>query len=252
VIERSRVDACPSDLVLDARAAEELAANVVAQVEKHLAHCADCRAREAHFERSRAAFLRVAPTFAAQRKLVTGVMPGRARRGKAKPKAWTMGAAALFGLVAICVFAVLAMRPGREAPATHTRSASLGVLVERAGHITRGASGMQVQRGDWLRFTHTSDRDVYLALFHVDAHGAKLYFPETGDEARRIGAGTDVGLQITTRVDADFGTGRMVGVFCRAPFETAPLLAVLQASGALGDDRDCHVDELQLRSGTTP
>jgi DNA-directed RNA polymerase specialized sigma24 family protein len=116
LLERTRGEGCPSDLVLDSWAAEELAPHVVAEVEKHLGHCEICQARRAGFASARAGFLLAAPTFEVQGTHVPRTAPAHAA-GRRMSSAWKTGGAAAFALLAIALVALFTLRPCDAAPA---------------------------------------------------------------------------------------------------------------------------------------
>lgn len=220
MIARTRLEACPSDLLLDAWAAAELDAKVVAQLEKHLSHCSDCQQRHASFEHERAEFLEAAPNFEAQRKLAGATLPTRKSSGEQK----TRGLAAFaVGLGAIGLFCVLSMRPWEKTPASGTaHGPHLSVSVKRGQLVVPAASGVAVQAGDVLRFAYSTDLDAYLALLNVEARGVRAYFPITGSQAQHIHPGNEVPLDFSVELDASPGVERVLGVFCRTPFEIHP------------------------------
>jgi DNA-directed RNA polymerase specialized sigma24 family protein len=114
LLERTRLEACPSDLILDSYAAEELAPNVAAQVEKHLGHCEICQGRRAAFNKARAEFLLMAPTFEAQQKHIEHEQPQPLPKSppKATPsQALKAGGAAVFALLALALVVVTTLEP---------------------------------------------------------------------------------------------------------------------------------------------
>src|SRR4051794_30339952 len=188
MMARTRPEACPSDLIFDAWTAAELDTKVVVQVEQHLSHCTRCQMRRAEFAQERAAFLDAVPTFDAQRRLLAGARPPARKRSARGIWAGSAALALVLGTVG-----VLAVRPWEDAALTRSKGAPrLGFFIKRDEHVTRGVSGVSVHAGDLLRFTYSSERDVYLALLNVDAAGASVYYPSTTSTAARIHAGTEV------------------------------------------------------------
>lgn len=230
-----------SDLALDEWLASELDAEASARVSTHLWQCARCAARKAERDTDREALLRQAPSLEA---LAAQVHARRAPRAQRAPMRIAIGAGA--GALALAASVLLLLRDPSVDTTRPKGGAHLGLFVKRGERVTRGGASEVVHPGDELRFTYTSARPVYLALFNRDAIAASVYFPSGAGDAARVAAGNDVALSFSVELDAQLGEERVYGVFCREPFALAPLLAALQEHGEPPALAGCELDAIRL------
>lgn len=231
-------DACVSDLELDEWFSGELDADAEANAAAHFATCVRCAARRSALQREREAFLAAAPSFDAHARLLAGE-PHAPR--PARTRTW-IGAAVLAAAAAM----LIALLPMRDRLATRSKGGPhLGFFVKRGAQVSHGSSGEAVQPGDLVRFTYSSERERYLALFNLDARRASVYFP-AGAMAMPVRAGVDVALDFSVELDAELGAEHVYALFCARPFALEPLRAQLQAAQHLDAPPDCEIDSIAL------
>jgi hypothetical protein len=228
---------CVSDLVLDEWMTGELDAARGTQVESHLEHCPRCKDRRAVFAEAQRAFLDAAPSFDAH----AAHVGRRARPGLRATRRWPWLGAAL----AASMIALLALWPATE-PSTRSKGGPhIGFFVKRGDRVTSGQSGEAVRPGDRLRFTYSSDRARYLALFNRDRRGAAIYYP-SGTQAAHVAAGSGVALDFSIELDDSLGPERIYAVFCPSPFELEPMRTALMRSSDLAAPAGCHIDIAEI------
>jgi hypothetical protein len=239
----SRSEDCLSDLVLDQWSSGELDEQERQRVESHVATCPRCHAQQAELEQKRAEFYAAAPSFEQHAaRFVTG--PNSRRRSRRV-------AALAAGLAALAALAVIALRPS-ELPITRSKGApSIGYFVKRDGRIVPGSATTSLRPGDLLRFTYSSSREYYLALFNLDSREASVYFP-SAPHAARVPPGSQIPLEFSVELDATPGVEHVHAVFCEQRFELEPLRAALFASGRLPVPSGCHVNSLTLHKVAAP
>ena len=258
---------CVSDLALDEWSAGELSPAEAAQLHAHLLQCARCREQRAEYERERAAFLEVAPSIAAQAALLGRADatassrmtadairdPASPRRSRAvarprwRPAAW-LGAA----LAAAAAVALVALGTPASSPGTRSKGPPhVDFFVKRGARVARGRAGQLLRAGDLLRFTVSSDRARYLALFDRDAHGARVYYPG-GRHAAALRPGSAVPLDFSIELDDSLGPEHIYAVFCPEPFALEPLRGELARAGELSAPDGCQLDVLEIRKEARP
>jgi anti-sigma factor RsiW len=233
---------CLSDLVLDEWISGELDAARQGDVQRHLAACVRCAERHAAFSREQDAFLAAAPGFDACAEKAGRTAPPRTRAPRRPMRSLGFGAAAL----AACAIVLLALRPAGESSArTKGDGPHIGFFVKRGERVSRGQSGQAVQPGDLLRFTYSSDRPRYLALFNRDRHGASVYYP-AGASAAQVAPGSGIALGFSVELDDSLGSERIYAVFCPEPFALEPLRAELARAAALQAPAGCGLDVTEI------
>jgi hypothetical protein len=239
----SRSEDCLSDLVLDRWSTGELDAQERQRVESHVATCPRCHAQHAELERTRAEFYAAAPSFEQHAaRFVTGT------RVRSRPQ---RVAALAAGLAALAALAVIALRPG-GLPITRSKGAPyIGYFVKREGRVVPGNEATSLRPGDLLRFTYSSNREYYLALFNLDSREASVYFP-SAPQAAHVPSGSEIPLDFSVELDATPGVEHVHALFCEQRFELEPLRAALFASGRMPVPNGCHVNSLTLHKVAAP
>jgi hypothetical protein len=239
----SRPEDCLSDLTLDEWSTRELDAQEQERVEAHVATCPRCQAQHAELERKREAFYAAASSFEqhAARFVAAPNVRGRSRRVA------TLAAA----LAALAAIAVIALRPS-GLPSTRSKGAPyIGYFVKRAGRVVPGSTTTSLRPGDLLRFTYSSSREYYLALFNLDSRAASVYFP-SARHAVHVPSGSETPLDFSVELDATPGVEHVHALFCEQRFELEPLRAALFASGHLPVPSGCHANSLTLHKVAAP
>jgi hypothetical protein len=148
-----------------------------------------------------------------------------ARRAPWKPRAaWgALGLALAAGLL-------LVLRPAMPTERSKGAGPTLAMYVQHGDEVRRAGPGDEVSPGDAVRFAVTTPVPAYVAVLSLDPAGrAFVYFPD-GDQAERVGAGSEVALPLGTRLDATRGEERLLGLFCSAPVPLEPLRRGLEES----------------------
>jgi hypothetical protein len=241
----TRDEACVSKFALDRWVAGELSCDEAGALQVHLETCARCSLRCDELGRQRAAFLARVPSWDA----LDRRMKGTPRRRQVR-WAWTMPLVAAAGLLAIGVaaFGGLGSHERQTSERSDVRSKggpSIGFFVKRGEQIRRGSTGEVVAPGELVRFTYSSEQPAYFGLLHADAAGASVYYPREA-AAAKIGAGRDVPLDFSIRLDALLGAERVYGLFCAAPIALEPVRAQLERTGQVPELPHCRVDPLVL------
>jgi hypothetical protein len=236
---------CVTDLGFDAWFAGEGSLAERARVTEHVRDCTRCGLRGELLERERAAFLAKAPTVAANAELAR-----RSRAGKRVPR--RHGASLWLGLSAVALVGVLGVLGSQLGSSTVSSGgerlkggAHAAFYVKRGTRVERGVNGGTAYPGDQLRFTYSSERPAYLALFGRDQRAASVYFP-SGERAVRVESGRDVPLGFSLELDAQLGEEQLYLVLCPSQYALAPLRAQLEASGEVRADASCQVERIAL------
>lgn len=227
-----RGSACISDMAFDAWLGEELGAAEARHIVRHLEECGPCRRRKLQLVREREKFSREFPAVPEWLD-GEGASPPRSRRAT-----WLVS-----GLCAAAAVGLF-MLPRSSEVRTKGRE-QLGFYVKRGERVHRGQDRERLVAGDQLRFAYTAPADCYLAILSLDgAKHANTYFP-AGGRAARIEAGTNVLLPSAIELDAVLGEEHIVGVFCDAAVDVAPLAAALEEDAARFEPPSgCAIDEL--------
>ncbi len=237
--------ACTSSLELDRWMLGELSLPDAERVRAHVESCERCAPVVAAMRAQREEALpplRMNPPL----KLVSSapeeprVLASRTRG----PRWWPRIAAAGAGMAAAAL-ALIALQPP---PAERTKGAggfSIAMYVQHGEEVRRAGPDERVQGGDAIRFSVTSAASGYTAILSLDATGAaSVYFPQEA-RAAALGAGADVALPISTRLDATVGEEKIFGLFCNSPIELAPVRESL-AHGSLELPRGCQISRLNF------
>ena len=237
--------ACTSSLELDRFLLGELSGPDAERVRAHVESCERCAPVVAQMRAQREEALpplRMNPPL----KLVASA-PDEPRAIPMKPRAprwWPRIAAAGAGMAAAAL-ALIALQPP---PAERTKGAggfSIAMYVQHGDEVRRAGPDERLQGGDAIRFSVTAEASGYAAILSLDAAGtASVYFPQT-ERAAALGAGADVALPISTRLDATVGEEKIVGLFCNSPIELAPVKESL-ARGSLELPRGCQISRLNF------
>jgi len=229
---RSRPEGCLTDLKLDAWFAGEQPGDERSAVADHLAGCARCRQRRDALASEREAFLAQRP------EPPVGTRPTRNALGRA---AWISA-----GLIAAAAL-LLVVRPTavpEDQPTRRMGGAQLGFFIERAGDAQPGVAGQVVHPGDRIRFTYSSDRAAYLAIYGRDASGAASVYYPAGGHAARVPEGYGALLDSAVELDGVLGAEGVFALFCPDPFAVEPPRAALAGSGSLEPRAACRVEAL--------
>lgn len=226
-----RLSHCPSVLALEAFANGELDAPVLEHTRAHLAQCERCRARHAQQERERADFYATAPSFEAH---AQRFVPAKPRRGVVAGSVIALAAAALLVVLGTPSENRLKGKP------------SIGFYVKRGDQVRESDGMVSLRPGDLLRFTYSSDRERYFALFDRDQRAASVFYPQS-QQAILLHAGRDVPLQFSVELDDTQGVESVHALFCPESFELEPLRAALEKTGRLPVPADCQIDTRMLQ-----
>lgn len=227
---------CVSDLVLDEWGSGELDPVTRDQTATHVMTCRSCRARHQQLEDQRAEFYAAAPTFESHARRF---VPQRAYARRARLRLTAGALAAIAAAVALALVPSLRETRLKGGP-------SLSYFVKRNGQVWSGDAATALQPGDLLRFTYSSERDCYLAVFDRDARSTQVYFPNAASAAF-VRAGVAVPLDFSVELDATPGDEHVHALFCDASVELAPLRAALAETGRLPVPAGCRTDALTLR-----
>lgn len=160
-------DGCGMQVQVALKLAGELPADRVAEVDRHVASCAECTADLALLDQSQ-----VIP------------FPSRVR---------IFAAAAAAVVLAIGGGSLLLSRG--ESGLTAKGGWRLEVAAERDGKQFLAPSGTALQAGDALGFFYTSDRAGYLTVLYADGRNAPVrLFPARDPNAAHVVAGTKVAI----------------------------------------------------------
>lgn len=223
---------CPSDLALEAFANGELDDSVAELTRAHLTSCQSCRLRHEVQARERAEFYATAPTFEVHAQRF--VAPRRRR-------SFIAGGLAVAAMAAAALLVVF----GTPSETRLKGQPSIGFYVKRGDHVRESDGMISLRPGDLLRFTYTSDRDRYFALFDRDPRSASIFYPQ-GQRAMLLRAGRDVPLQFSVELDDTPGVETVHALFCSESFELEPLRAALEQTRRLPVPAGCHEDTRTL------
>lgn len=227
---------CLSDLKLDASFAGE--ARAVREVEAHIARCTECRARHAELAAERQAFLAQRPEFEVPQK------SRRARTRVAVLSGFAVAAAAL-------LWAAPHVQP--DVPGVRLKGGPrLDYYVQREAAASRGTTLTKLAPGDRVRFSYTSERSAYLAVYGLDARGQASVFYPAAQGAARVEPGADQLLETAVELDDALGSEQVFAVFCDAPFLVEPLRLALFAQRTLEARSGCRIDKLGWTKESTP
>ncbi|MDD9940342.1 MAG: hypothetical protein OXU20_04670 [Myxococcales bacterium] len=252
-LTRERPDECISDLTLDAWMADDLPPQRAQEVASHLAACARCSDRRRQFLADRLVLFPDAPPSATE----APTAPLQATAKHAPPMAQrsrritaTLGAvAAAMGIAAV---ALLAQKPGAEAPGERTKGgASLPFFfVKHDGVVSRALDGARVPAGSSLRFVYNADNPVYLAIISLDPRNElSVYYPAK-THAAQVQPGREAALDSAVKLDGSLGQETLWALFCDQATPIDRLLAALRADpGAQTYDlvEGCRVQVVRFR-----
>lgn len=249
----SRSSECLSDLELDEWASDELEGSMRAQVQMHLASCPRCQTRHEQLELAREQFFAAAPSFESHaERFVKEPRTSRETssfRGLSVRSFVSRRVAVGASLAAAAALALVVALP-RDGETRSKGGASIGYFVKRGAQVEQGDAATVLHPGDFIRFTYTTDRDRYFALFDHDPQATVVYYP-SGSSAAQVRAGRAVALDFSVELDETLGVERVHAVFCPRPFDLAPLRAALAEAGRLDVPSDCQIDTLTLRKEAT-
>lgn len=211
---------CPSDLLLDRYAAEELGAEAAASVRAHLATCDDCSSRLA------------ASCFEAMADVDPRVLLAGIRRGLDVPRSLKERAGAflrrfaavrvplavLAGVAAVLLVLPLTRRPAVDEPATVRQKGGLVLRVYRAKGTGSEEllSGSRFLPGDVIRFVVDLPSSGHVAVIGVEQSG-ELYnawpLEEQATLARQP-AGKSLTLPGALSLDGSLGRETLYLVHC--------------------------------------
>jgi hypothetical protein len=237
---RARPEGCLTDLKLDAWFAGDLPADARTAVADHLEQCARCRERRAAFASEREAFLDLRPEPPA------GTRP--ARSGASRMVWIGAGVAAIAALLSIA-------RPTavpEDQPTRRKGSAQLGFFVERSGDAQPGVAGQVVHPGDRIRFSYSSDRALFLAIYALDASGAASVYYPAAERAARVPEAYGALLDSAVELDDVLGAESVFALFCPNPFAVDAPRAALANGGSLEPQAECHVATLAWTKERAP
>ncbi|HTU57370.1 MAG TPA: DUF4384 domain-containing protein [Polyangiales bacterium] len=233
-----RLSHCPSALALEAFANGELEASLHEHTRAHVAECDRCRARHAQQERERAEFYATAPTFEAH---AQRFIPAKPRRRVVAGVVVALAAAAAAAAAATLLAVV-----GRPSENRLKGSPTIGFYVKRGDRVRESDGMSSLRPGDLLRFTYSSDRERYFALFDRDQRAASVFYPP-GERAILLRPGRDVPLQFSVELDDTPGVESVHALFCAESFELEPLRAALQQAGRVPVPAGCQTDTRTLQ-----
>lgn len=238
---------CVSDLALDQWYAGELGPAELERVQSHVASCASCLERQRVMFEEHSRFLELAPSFAAQAKLVA--RPPTRRRKLVRAVSVIAGAAAL----AASVLLTLGKPSGLPTSDVRTKGEShLGVYIKRGDRVVRGKAHDEVHPGDLLRFTYSTPHAGYIGIFGLDEHAATSYVPSQS-EAAALAAGMDKPLDFAVKLDDQLGTETIYALWCPSPFALEPIRSHLEKQHTLAQPSDaCVQSVLPLRKVREP
>jgi hypothetical protein len=237
---RSRPEGCLTDLKLDAWFAGDLPDVARSAVVEHLAQCAHCRERRDAFASEREQFLALRP------EPPVGTRPARNALARV---AWI--AAGLAATAALLLVARPTAVPDDQAT-RRKGGAQLGFFVERAGRAQPGVSGQVVHPGDRIRFTYSSDRALFLAIYGRDASGAASVYYPAGERAARVAEGYGALLDSAVELDGVLGAESVFALFCPDAFALEPPRAALAVGGSLEPQAACRIETLAWTKEAAP
>ena len=251
-------EGCISELQLDEWRVGELSAAEQQGVERHLAVCLQCRERAEATKREEARFLeRYSFSLGSvpSAPLPVAALPRQRRQPLSRCWLWAPAATVLVAAAGYLIVP-LGSTPhsptgptGPSAPsiATRTKGAvSVGFVVKRGGEILLGEDAMKVRSGDRLRFFFQLQRTGHVAILSRDARSVVTeYYPGTG-QSRAVAAGPRSYLDSSVELDGTLGQERLWALVCQRPFDTAPLLDVLQRGETLEPGPGCILERLDL------
>ena len=248
-------DGCISDLSFDAWRADELGAERVGELERHLVDCGRCRQRQQDLERQAARFLAKAPSLAA-REHARGeiVQPTLSMGGKRSRRRWLIPSALAFSAAATLALLLRpSPRPGQITEGTHIKGQShITFHVQHGGSVQPGTEGHVVFPGDQLRFSATTAKPAHLAILSLDgAHVASVYFPP-GPTSQRFGVVSNQPLDSSVVLDDTLGQERLWALFCDRPFALEPLRSRLEREGTLHAPEGCSMEEHTILKQRAP
>ena len=252
----------------------EAAPALRAEVEAHLASCAECRAVLAALEGEDAGFALVPPAALVTKAEAANTLAptteganvvsladhSASRRASRRRMGWVAGVSVLLAAAAAVVL-VTQQNPvtvaggpdGFEGPDHITLRGSaidFEIIVDN-GRVSRlVASGDTVHPGERMAFRVKAREDGWLAVVgRDDTNVAYACYPQGADLAAVqavaiVHATEPKDLPVAMRFDAVIGTERLSAVFCDAPF-TGAEAAKLAADGAVIPEH-CHVRTLVL------
>lgn len=186
-------DGCGMQVLVAMKLAGELPPEKTAEVEAHLASCAECQADLKDLEATKdvpAATARVIP------------FPSRIR--------------IFVAAAAAAVIAALGWSFTREDHGLTAKGAGwrLEVAAERDGKQFLAPSGTALQAGDSLGFFYSSDRAGYLTVLYADGHNAPVrLFPARDPNAAHVVAGTKVSIPDGAVLSAGADCEWIIGLF---------------------------------------
>ncbi|HMI93789.1 MAG TPA: hypothetical protein VK509_20590 [Polyangiales bacterium] len=233
---RNRPEGCLTDLKLDAWFAGDLPGDERSALADHLSDCVRCRERRDALANEREAFLAQRP------EPPVGTRPTRKKRSHA---AWISAGLIAMGLIATATLLVVRPTAVPDDQPTHRKGgAQLGFFVERAGLAQPGVAGQVVHPGDRIRFSYSSDRAAYLAIYGRDASGtASVYYP-AGADAARVPEGYGALLDSAVELDGVLGAEIVFALFCPDAFALEAPRAALAGRGSLEPQAACRVETL--------
>jgi hypothetical protein len=243
-LAKKRGEGCLSDLRLEQLGHGELAPEDADAVEKHVAGCSTCRARQQELRED-------AERFASAAASLETLL---ARTGH-KPRAHAPIRAALSvaGALAAAAALVLVLRPvihGSETSAGPTRTKGgpkLGFYVRRGSAVFEGEPGQVVFPGDALRFTVSSTAPTHVTVLSVDGAGRTSVYHPQGPPPDTALSGTNQPLSTAIELDESLGTEAIYGVFCERPVSPDELRAALaQDPRAPRFARGCQFERITL------
>jgi hypothetical protein len=251
---QARADEHVSALTLDRLYAGEPTGEALERIDAHLRECARCRARRAQLHAQYAAFLEQAPTLDDHGVLVPPAVRDVARANVRADKlrqrfaarsvlSWACAAVAAAG---VCVLVWRAPEPSTSDTRSKGSGPQLGLFIKHGARVQRGADHDVVHAGDVLRFSYSSPKAAYLAIFERDAVDTTVQYP-SGAHAARIQAGNDVAFDFGVELDDGPSDETIYGVFCPRPFELEPIRTRLQSASDLQLDPACSTYVLHLR-----
>ena len=213
-----------SDLRFDRLLGSELAGDAKAAVLAEAAACATCTARLAELTRDRDAFAQRTPF----------VVP------RARSQRWWLAAPAVLAVATAIVLVVRGRGDGDLDARPKGGGPHLVLAAGPPGRLAAVSVSDRIHPGDYLQAGYTTDRPGFGAVLSRDGSGkANAYVPSRGDIMIALPAGVNRSFPESTVLDLVVGEEAVVVLWCAAPRPLAPILAELEARGAITAPRGC-------------
>ena len=179
----------PSRFTLVLKAAGDLRPEEAADVDAHVAICAECRAAAAEIERDRRDYEGRAEAERARLMAALADAPRELRPARGSRRAIGVGIAAV-GLAAAAAIAIVVAvpfdRPGRGGAPSVAKpdiafkgAMAVQIVAKRGAHQFSVRPGDALEAGDALRFAVTVPEAGYIAVLSVEAAGdVSVFYPE--------------------------------------------------------------------------